>query len=261
MTKTVIIGAGNVGFHLGKALNDLPDAKVLQVYSRRRGKAAKAARYIDCQYTTKLHLVNTEADLYILAVSDGALGEVTEYFGSRPDLAEKLFVHTSGATPETILRAHLARTGVFYPLQTFSVDRRPDFSAIPFCLQARDAGDLVLLRKLAGRLSNRVEQVTDAQRAVLHVAAVFVNNFTNYLYTVGERITETEKVDFDLLQPLIAETARKIKNHSPRTMQTGPAVRNDTPTIERHLKYLEKFPEFRAIYTLLTEQLRRSVGG
>ena len=246
-----MIGAGNVGFHLGKALSLLPNIEVVQVYSRTRKKAAHSAQNIDCQYTTKIKNINTDADLYIIAVNDAAIGGVAKALSALPNLQDKLVVHTSGATPSTVLSPHLSRIGIFYPLQTFSIQKEPDFKTIPFCLDAVNEADFLLLENLAQQLSTRTERIDDAQRAVLHVAAVFVNNFTNYLYTVGADITEKGGVPFDLLKPLIAETAEKIMENAPRDMQTGPAVRGDKATILRHVEFL-KGTGYEGLYQILT---------
>lgn len=247
-----MIGAGNVGFHLGKALSLLPNADIIQVYSRTKKKAQNSAQNIDCQYTTKIKNIKTDADLYIIAVNDAAIGTVAEALSTLPYLQEKLVVHTSGATPSTVLSPYLSRIGIFYPLQTFSIQKEPNFKTIPFCLDAVNEKDFLLLENLAQQLSTRTARIDDAQRAVLHVAAVFVNNFTNYLYTVGADITEKGGVPFDLLKPLIAETAEKIRENAPRDMQTGPAVRGDKATIDRHLDFLEG-SGYEGIYSFLTE--------
>lgn len=246
-----MIGAGNVGFHLGKALSLLPNVEVIQVYSRTRKKASHSAQNIDCQYTTKIENIKTEADLYIIAVNDAVIETIAERLSTFPHLQDKLVVHTSGATPSTVLLPHLSRIGIFYPLQTFSIQKEPDFKTIPFCLDAVNEEDFLLLENLAQQLSTRTERIDDAQRAVLHVAAVFVNNFTNYLYTVGADITEKGGVPFDLLKPLIAETAEKIRENAPKDMQTGPAVRGDKATILRHVEFL-KGSRYEGLYQILT---------
>ncbi len=256
MLKTVFIGAGNVAFHLAQAVHALPDAEVIQVFSRRAEKAARLSELLACTYTTDLKNTATDADLYFLAVSDGAISAVLRQLQKSPKLRKKIFVHTSGATPSDVFLPAFPRHGIFYPLQSFSLDRKPDFSTVPFCLDAARDVDFQLLFDLAAQLSKKVERVTDARRATLHVAAVFVNNFTNFMYTIGAAICGKEKVNFDLLQPLILETARKIQDNAPREMQTGPAVRGDEATITRHLNMLEEMPEFAEIYKMLTEKIR-----
>lgn len=201
--------------------------------------------------------IRTDADLYIIAVNDTAIGTVAKTLSTLPHLQEKLVVHTSGATPSVVLLPHLSRIGIFYPLQTFSIQKEPNFKTIPFCLDAINEKDFLLLENLAQQLSNCTERINDAQRAVLHVAAVFVNNFTNYLYTVGANITEEGGVPFDLLKPLIVETAEKIQKNAPKDMQTGPAVRGDAATIRRHLDFL-KGSGYEEIYEILTNQVRDS---
>jgi len=212
------------------------------------------AKAIECDFTTQLHLVTTAADIYILAVHDSSIGKVAEHLSNILP-TDKIVVHTSGATPSTVLAPFFPNFGVFYPLQTLSIDRKADFDTIPICVDAAFAETQKMLLALGQKVSKQVQIVTDEERAVLHVAAVFVNNFTNHLFQIGATITEEESLSFDLLRPLILETALKIQDNAPADMQTGPARRGDASTIRRHERYLEKFPAYRELYTVLTQSL------
>ena len=142
-------------------------------------------------------------------------------------------------------------------MQTFSISRKVDFEKVTICIDANSKSHQILLTAIAEQLSEKVYQINDIQRAKLHVAAVFVNNFSNNLFTIGEQITEKENLPFDILKPLIQETVQKIQNHSPSKMQTGPAIRNDQNTIDRHLKYLKKeFPELVEVYQTMTKSIQ-----
>jgi len=251
--KIILIGAGNVGWHLGCRLRDCGE-KVVQVFSRNLLKAKELGAEIQAASTHRLDDISPDGDLYILAVQDDAIREVAEKLASK-GLNKKLIVHTSGATPMTVFADVLERYGVFYPLQTFSKKRQPDFSGIPICLDARLEQDREDLAVLAKKISREVYQVSDEQRAVLHVAAVFVNNFTNHLFNIGHEILEKEGLPFDLLLPLIRETVGKLEDGTPAEMQTGPAVRADGSTIQRHLHFLEQYPDYQEIYRLLTESI------
>ncbi len=250
----VLIGAGNVGYHLGQRLHER-GFPVLQVYSRTLAKARRLAKSIKSKATDRLEATRTDADIYILAVHDNAIETVV----SALPTGEKLVVHTSGATPSTVLAPYSKRFGIFYPLQTFSVDKTVDFEQIPICVHANSEMDLQRLEQLALHLSPKVYRIDDAQRAILHVAAVFVNNFTNYLFQVGYNILESENLPFDLLRPLISETAQKVQQNDPFAMQTGPAIRNDRTTIEKHLQYLEQFPAYQELYKILTQHIQNVV--
>ena len=252
--KVVLIGAGNVGTQMGIRLREV-GADIQQVFSRKHQRAKELGTQLHCPWTNQLAEITTEAQLYILAIKDDASIEVAEQLSNILAAFNPLVVHTSGATPGQQLRPFFKRYGVFYPLQTISQSRKADFSQIPICYHANRKGDRQKLDKLAQKLSSLVYQVDDAQRAALHVAAVFVKNFTNHLYHIGQQIVEQEQLPFELLKPLILETALKIQQHQPADMQTGPAVRADQKTIQRHLNFLEKYPSYQEIYRILTKRI------
>ncbi len=252
--KIILIGAGNVGFHLGKKLHEV-GLEIKQVYSRKISKAKRLSKILKCEAIQKLDNISTGADLYILAVPDSAIEKVAADLSNKIPKS-KLVVHTSGATPSTVLKPYFKNYGIFYPLQTFSIGREVNFENIPICIDSNLKKHRTLLERLGKLISQNVHQINDRERAILHVAAVFVNNFSNNLFTIGEKITSTENLPFDILKPLIKETVDKISQHSPSTMQTGPAKRGDEITIELHLKYLEKnFPEFIKVYQTMTQNI------
>jgi predicted short-subunit dehydrogenase-like oxidoreductase (DUF2520 family) len=191
-----------------------------------------------------------EADLYILAVSDDAITSVS----SQLPFENKLVVHTSGSAPMTSLD-NKNRKGVFYPLQTFTKGKAVDFKTIPFCLETQFENDYTLLEKVAKSISNNVFAIDSHQRKALHVAAVFVNNFTNHLYQLGNDICQENNVSFDILKPLILETANKILTLSPEAAQTGPAKRNDISTIAAHESFLTNENQS-IIYKILTQSIQ-----
>lgn len=252
--SVVLIGAGNVGHHLGLQLMRR-GLNLRQVFSRGKRKAQRLAKQVGAVAISDLALVEPEADVYILAVHDGAIEEVCRQL---PLVVreKKLVVHTSGVTPSSIFKSHCKRYGIFYPLQTFSIDRKVDFSIIPICTHANRKGDRKALRALGMLLSDNSFEINDEQRAILHVAAVFVNNFSNHLFQLGEQITDGEGIPFSLLLPLIQETASKVQFHSPKTMQTGPALRGDLSTLQKHLSYLKKYPELEKIYRQLSKSIQ-----
>ena len=190
------------------------------------------------------------ADLYIIAVHDDAIGRVSENL----PFSNRLVVHTSGNTCLSSMHEKNIR-GVFYPLQTFSLDREIAFDELPICIEAEDSKSLELLEKLAYCITSEVQEIHSAQRSALHLAAVFVNNFTNHLYQIGRSICEKEELSFNLLKPLIEETAKKIKDLSPEVAQTGPARRNDLKTIENHLGLLSEGTQ-KEIYQLITHSIQ-----
>lgn len=253
--KITIIGAGRAGFQLGRALV-LAGHQVPQIMSRQLHKAAAAAAELGSEPVSRLSGIRAGSDLYLLAVSDDAIGSVAAELAAC--LPEQAFAaHTSGATPAGVLSPHFARYGVFYPLQTLSLERLVDFRQVPLCVQAADAADQQWLFDLGRSISNTVQAVTDEQRAALHLAAVFVNNFTNAMLQAGYEIAERAELPFSLLLPLLEETFQKAQTGPPKAVQTGPALRRDEQTLQRHLRELEGQPELSAVYRAIS----RYIGG
>ena len=251
-----LIGSGNVGTHLGKRLHQR-GYKINQVFSRKLENATLLAQAIESKGINDLTKIDQHADLYIISVHDDAIEKVARVL-SRNGIKEKLIVHTSGAASSEVLAPYFSKFGIFYPLQTFSKNRKVRFSNIPICIYAKRTEDVFLLKKLGRRISQKVVALSDEERAKVHVAAVMVNNFTNHLFHLSHSILAKEKIDFDILKPLIQETVLKIQNHTPFEMQTGPARREDEETIKKHLAYLEKFPEYLPIYQLLSKSIHNA---
>ena len=250
MIDIVILGGGNVAYHLTNALLKNEVVNVVQVYNRSLDK-------INC-FKNSTSITNNlsdlkEADIYILAVSDNVISEIS----SSLNLKNKLVVHTSGSMAMDELKS-VSKKGVFYLLQSFSKERKIDFSTVPICIEAENEKDLMQLKTLAKSISKNCYHINSNQRKSLHVAAVFVNNFVNHLYHIGYEICGQNKVPFEILLPLIKETANKITTLSPLEAQTGPAKRNDTKTIEKHMAMLTKNQQ--EIYTLLTKSIHNTYG-
>lgn len=252
--KVTLIGAGNVGYHIGKRLFN-KKIKVQQVYSRKQSNAADLAKSIKANPTNDLSKIDSSADIYIIAVKDDAIIEVAAKLAKNKRLTKKIIVHTSGSVSSKVLSNYFTNYGVFYPLQTFTKGQHVYFKNIPICVGAKKEKTQKRLLKLGKEISKDVRQITDKERAVLHVAAVVVNNFGNHLFHVGATICAKEGLNFDILKPLIQETAEKLSRKSPYDMQTGPARRGDQQTIKKHTEYLKKFPKYQALYTLLSESI------
>ncbi len=248
MIKIVLIGAGNVAFHLCQAFKNSENTKVVQIFNRTLENIAVFPESID---KTNSYTKLKEADIYIIAVSDDSVSMVSENFL----LNNKLVVHTSGSVAMKTL-SDKNRKGVFYPLQSFSKSRKVDFSEIPICVEASEEKDLELLKVLGKSISEKVVVINSEERKRLHLSAVIVNNFVNYLYQVGSNLLEEEALSFDLLKPLIKETALKIESLPPFEAQTGPAKRNDKKTIEKHLHLLKDSP-YKKLYAEMTEAILR----
>ncbi|MEO0333264.1 MAG: Rossmann-like and DUF2520 domain-containing protein [Bacteroidota bacterium] len=253
--KITIVGAGNVAWHLASALEEA-GCSVVQVYSRQVNKAQElAARLKQAQPTAELDFSDSPATLFVLTVSDDAIAAVAQQM-KLPEQAT--VVHTSGGQPMQVLNeAATDQIGVFYPLQTFSKQRTISFQNIPLCLEAIRSEVLDGLTQLAQKLSKQVVTVNSRQRAALHVAAVFANNFTNHLLRMSEQLLQESQLDIKLLHPLIEETVTKAQAMGVAHSQTGPARRNDQKTIDHHLDYLRSFdPAYTKVYRVLTKSIQ-----
>jgi len=246
MLNVVILGTGNLARHLFGALSGAEAIQVVQVV----GRNEKDLRWFSGLTSTSsdFNLVE-EADVYLIAVKDDAIPEVSGFLKH----VKGIVAHTSGATEMDIMEPE--NKGVFYPLQTFTKGKSLDFKSIPICIEANRKESLVLLKKMAGSISENVHEINSDQRKKLHLAAVFASNFTNYLYGVGEDLCLDEDLSFDLLKPLILETAEKIQSMSPKEAQTGPARRNDTKSMQNHLELLKKKKHI-ALYQLMSDAIK-----
>ena len=228
MISVLLVGKGNVATHLRNTFLSIDNIVFTQISSRDLTNIPKA-------------------DITIIAVTDDAIAEVSS------KIKNPLVVHTSGACSINELK-NTTNKGVFYMLQTFSLEKKVELNEVPFCLEAENKKDEDQLKELANLLSEKIYTVKSEQRKALHVAAVFVNNFTNYLYKIGNDICKEHQVPFDILLPLIKETASKIETLSPEKAQTGPAIRNDKKTIKNHLDLLNI--EQQKIYKMITKSIQ-----
>jgi predicted short-subunit dehydrogenase-like oxidoreductase (DUF2520 family) len=251
MIKVSIIGSGNLAQHLIAAFQNsknLGDAiELVQVFSR---KKKTLINVVDPKLITTDLSKLRDADLYIIAISDDAIGAVAAHLPFK----NRLVAHTSGSVGLAVLTNN-NRRGVFYPLQTFTKSKAIDFETVPICLESENATDFLLLDKVAKSISNNVFAINSEQRKALHVAAVFVNNFSNHLYTIGNEICQNNQVPFAILKPLILETAQKIMTVAPKDAQTGPAKRNDRSTIEAHQLFLSDKNQS-TIYKIITQSIQ-----
>jgi predicted short-subunit dehydrogenase-like oxidoreductase (DUF2520 family) len=246
MIRVVIIGSGNVAQHLIKAFAKSNMVETVQAFSRNK---ENLTNLIDSSKITDDLNDLIDADLYIISVSDNAIAEVSHQL----KVENKLVVHTSGSI-DMIDLDNKNPKGVFYPLQTFSKNVAVNFDFIPICLEAENVEDYKLLETVAKSISDKVFNINSNQRKALHVSAVFVNNFVNHLYKIGNDICKENNIPFEILQPLIQETANKITSLSPNEAQTGPAKRNDSQTINSHLQFLTDENQ-KEIYKILTKSI------
>lgn len=237
--NVAIVGRGNVGTHLVRALNGLMNVTVVNPH-------------------TLAELTGNE-DIILISVSDAALPEVTDNLAQHLDIGNKPIVaHTSGTTPMDVLSQLNLPYGVFYPMQTFSKDVELNYAEIPMFIEGSDAEVSDVLMKLAGLFSDHVHYADSEKRRKLHVGSVFACNFANHLWALSEKWLKENGLDFSMMHALIRETTRKALSNSPHEVQTGPAIRHDKPTIQSHLRMLEGDAQLLDIYEALTDSIENT---
>lgn len=244
------IGAGNLATHLSKAFQN-KGFNILQIYSRTKKSAKELADILSVKYTTSVNGINENADIYFVAIHDSAVTEVL----SQINFNNKLVVHCSGSLPLSAIGDFSENTGVFYPLQTFSKNREVDFIEIPVFVESNSLKNKETLLKIANSISKSVFEINSEKRKLLHISAVFACNFVNHFYTIAAEILKSNDIAFEVLKPLILETAQKVQELEPEKAQTGPAVRFDENIINAHLQALNNFDEYRQLYMSVSKSI------
>ena len=245
--KIVIIGSGNVAYHLAKAFTQ-NNIEVSQIFGRNEVELNKISEELNIPYSTK---DLDDADLYLISVSDSAVEQVSDLIKTE----KALVAHTSGSLPIETLKGNY-RKASFYPLQTFSKTKNLDYSKIPFFIEAENQIDEKSLFELASLISDNVETSDYEKRKYIHLTAVFACNFVNHLFARAKEISDSQDLDFNYFIPLIDETVEKIHHLEPRTAQTGPAVRGDERVLKLH-EVLITNEEHRKIYNTMNESIQK----
>jgi predicted short-subunit dehydrogenase-like oxidoreductase (DUF2520 family) len=240
-------GAGRVATALCRKIFEM-GIKVDLIVSETEEKGKSLAELCEASWSS-IHEYPVTTDIIIVAVPDIKLGSVLETIKCRPDT---LIVHTAGSMGLDIFPGHITRRGVFYPLQTFSLERKVDFTGLPLLLESSDKNSSAVLEELAALLGAKTYFADTELRVMLHLAAVFICNFTNHMLTRGKQLGEKAGVPFEIFYPLLKETVSKAMDTGPEKSQTGPAARNDQNTIKKHLELLSFSPELKKLYSEIT---------
>ena len=245
--KIVIIGSGNVAYHLAKAFTQ-NNIEVSQIFGRNEVELNKISEELNIPYSTK---DLDDADLYLISVSDSAVEQVSDLIKTE----KALVAHTSGSLPLEILKGNY-RKASFYPLQTFSKTKNLEYSKIPFFIEAENQIDEKSLFELASLISDNVETSDYEKRKYIHLTAVFACNFVNHLFARAKEIADSQDLDFNYFIPLIDETVEKIHHLEPKLAQTGPAVRGDERILKLH-EELIKDEQHLKVYQLMNESIKK----
>ncbi len=250
--RAVVVGSGNVAEAFARTLAECRGVDLVQIVARNQERGRSIAESVGTEWCGDAREA-AEADIYIIAVSDRAVAEVARSLATSEDA---IVVHTAGSVGIEALEGREGRRGIIYPLQSFSSGRRIALQSVPLFIEADADNARERIEELSAKLSSRVEYATSERRRVIHLAGVFVNNFVNHLYASGADIVSRVELDFDVLKPLIEETARKaLESGDPRTVQTGPAIRGDRAVCERHVEMLSDDELKQQIYKYITESI------
>ena len=249
MKNIILVGSGNVATHLGIALQK-GNYPIIQVYSRSIENAKKLAEKLNTNYTNDLTQLKA-ADLIIVSVNDNAISKVLS------QIKNTSIVHTSGSIGMNIFNDHFSNYGVLYPLQTFNKEVNLNISEIPFCIEGNNLAFEKQLTTLAKQLSNNVVLMDSEQRKQVHIAAVFACNFSNQMFSIADDLLAEKNLDFKILLPLIKQTIAKLSTNKPKTVQTGPAKRNDNNIIQEHIKHINK-QEVKDLYQEISNNIIRT---
>ena len=251
MIKIILLGAGNVGHHLSKAFDKSTEIDLVQWYSRDNSKVSY--NDIDTEIINDLSKIKS-ADIYVISISDSYVGKISE----KLNVSEKLVVHTSGSLDLSVIDEK-NRRGVFYPLQTLSKNKEIELAKVPICIESENNKDLVLLETISKYIGCKTYKIDYNERKILHLAAIFSNNFVNHMFTIAKEILDDKNLDFNILKPLINETVDKIHKLDPENVQTGPAIRNNNEIILNHIKTLKK-DDHKKLYELMTKLIKDKYG-
>jgi predicted short-subunit dehydrogenase-like oxidoreductase (DUF2520 family) len=251
VAKITLIGSGKTATALGHTLKGAGHT-IIQVWSKTIEGASELAKKIQATATSDLKAINNDADIYLIAVNDDAIEDVARQLNT----GNKIIAHTSGIRSKSALTTVSENYGVFYPFVSMTKESKTDFRKALLMIEGSNEQTIKTLMALAESISDNVKTVQENQRQSLHLAAVFAHNFTNYMYVAAEQILADKGLKFDDLRPLIAAHIANIQQLSPSTLQTGPAIRHDSSTIEAHLHLLYQHNELQQLYVTMTEAIQ-----
>lgn len=253
-SQVSFIGSGNLAWHLAPAL-DNGDFPVQEVYSKNPAHAASLVeRLYQANVKASLDFSTSSSGIFIIATADEAIEEIVQEI-ILPD-EDVVLIHTSGSQPLTILGyAATQNLGVFYPLQTFSKDRKTEFKEVPIFIESANAQTEKVLRAMGNSLSKDVFPITSYDRKALHVAAVFASNFTNHMLLIAQDIMKENSLSYDWLKPLIAEMVNKSLSIGPENAQTGPARRGDLEILDKHVEFLQDNETAAELYKIISQHI------
>ena len=248
--RIVLIGSGNVSWHLGFAFRNA-GLEIVQLRNRSSDSGQALANDLGTIFISDFQKELPTCEFVVVAVRDSILATVLNSIRC----AGAVVLHTSGTQGLDIFPEHLKKCGILYPLQTLTKGVQVDLRRSPLLIEASDEKTVSQVKDLAGRISEIVHVMSTEQRRVLHISGIFINNFTNHMVARAFDFLDSNKLDRSLLLPLFEETINKLELVSPYEAQTGPARRNDLETIRRHIEILSGNPQMKKLYRLMTDSI------
>ena len=250
------IGAGNIASHYAKELF-AAGCEIDSILSKRLRSAKSLASTVNAQATTSFRKLSRDSNYYILAVPDEMIEELTKALAEHVNPGA-VIIHTSGATELKTIHTHFKHAGFAWPPQSISKEKDIDFNKVPICIGATDKKTEQSILQLISLITKITYKLNDKQKLALHLAAVFANNFSNHMFQLAYDICKEHKLDFHLLYPILLETPNKVIGNIPNDVQTGPAVRQDLATLQKHLHLLKTDSNKKKIYKLLSDSIKKS---
>lgn len=250
----VIVGTGNVAYHIASSMRELQEVKLIQVFNHQNSKNAKLfSKNFHSSLVTNYSAIDKTADIYIIAVKDAAIVEVAKNL--KPLHLKGIIVHTSGSIDLSALKNASQNSGVYYPLQTFYKGAKIDWQQTPILIEANSKATESKLKRLASLVSRKVKVVDSNNRLQIHLAAVFACNFTNAMYVSAYQLIENNlsKKDTELLLPIMQHSFQKLQSVHPKNAQTGPAMRNDKLVMKKHLDLIKNNKQLTQVYKTLSD--------
>jgi len=248
--EIAFIGTGNVATNLSRIFFE-KGHKIIQIIGHTASSASSLARSFKCPFSSDYKELVLNADLYFLCVKDDVIEEIIKDI----PVVNGMMVHTSGSTSMEIMITRFENCGVFYPLQSFSKFKKIDLSDTPILIEANSPENEILLKDFSKNISSTISIMNSNQRMAIHICGVFAGNFANHMYSLSHHLAKKHNLPFEYLFPLISETAEKIKHRAPIASQTGPAVRKDLVTLQKHKEFLKTSPDLTEIYETISESI------
>jgi predicted short-subunit dehydrogenase-like oxidoreductase (DUF2520 family) len=251
--RIVFIGSGNIAHFFAPVLSQ-KGHNIVQVYSRTRAHAASLATLTGSAFTDSLAEIDSTADVYILAIKDDALAEVA----AQLNFGGKTVIHCAGAVALDVLEQVSENRAVIWSLYSVRKNNLPENGDVPLIVEGNNEHALDIAYRIANDISSRVLKTDFQQRQMLHLNAVFANNFTNHLLTIAQKICEEYKLPFGILHPIIRQTLEQTEKILPAESQTGPAIRHDDATIAKHLQLLAPYPDWQEVYARISKSIQET---